>query len=143
MPQIPCRLSHLIVDDTQSVQSVVLKEHNGSRSVHIGIGIYEAMAIQRLLDQEPFPRPLTHDLFEHAITSLGGSLHSLHITTLDDDGTYFAHLSIQRDGTIFDIDCRPSDGLALILRQKGALISINSALLFEDTSTANDENPAE
>ena len=57
MSHIPCRFSNLIIDDTQSVQTVVLKEIDGPRCLQIGIGIYEAMAIQRLFDDEPFPRP--------------------------------------------------------------------------------------
>ena len=139
MSQILCRLSHLIVDETQSVQTVVLKERNGVRSLQIGIGIFEALAIQRLLDGDHFPRPLTHDLLAICVQALGGSCQGLHITSLDGEGTYFAHITLQKPQKCMEIDCRPSDGLALILRYPKAKITVAEDLFSTAEEASEDE----
>ncbi|MHC4887060.1 MAG: bifunctional nuclease family protein [Planctomycetota bacterium] len=115
---IECEVSRLVIDeDSQSGQMVALREKNGPRSMPIIIGMVEAWAInQRLSEGATFPRPLTHDLFANTLTHLNAELIRVLITELR-EGTFYALLELRRsDGSTTEVDCRPSDGLALAVR---------------------------
>jgi hypothetical protein len=58
------------------------------------------------------PRPLTHDLITNVVDSLGAELQDIYINELRDH-TYFAKLRIRQSGELVEIDCRPSDAIAL------------------------------
>lgn len=81
----------------------------------------QARSIQHALDGEPFDRPLTHDLFVEMLTELGGALDRVRIDGLA-DGTFLAKLDVEqyhggeRARKVFD--ARPSDALALALREE-------------------------
>lgn len=130
MSLVPCRIHQLIIDEVSDAQTVVLAEINGPRFLEIGIGIHEALAIQRLLDGTVYPRPLTHDLLAITITALGAQLQMLRITSCA-DGTYHAHLALALTTKQVEIDCRPSDGFAVVLRARGAGIEVAAELLME------------
>jgi len=55
---------------------------------------------------------LTHDLLCQTIHSLGGELQEIQITQLKEK-TYFATLKIGQNGRVVEVDCRPSDAIAL------------------------------
>ncbi len=83
------------------------------RSFPIVIGLPEAQAIERRLNNIPVKRPQTHDLLQSVIEHLGANLESVSITDLS-DGTFYATLDIRReDGEVIHIDSRPSDAIAL------------------------------
>ena len=65
----------------------------------------------------PSPRPLTHDLVANVIDQLGGDLQDIYISDLQEH-TYFAKLRIKKDGELIEIDCRPSDAIALAVTAK-------------------------
>lgn len=87
----------------------------GGRKLQITIGQCEAMAIfqRKMADFEP-KRPLTQDLAIALWRRLGGELVQLRIDDLF-EGIYYSKLTVNQDGEAIDIDCRPSDGLALAL----------------------------
>ena len=113
---IPVELAKIIIDERNPDQVVVLKEKNGSRQVPIVIGFMEVTSIQmRISGAEP-PRPLTHDLLASVIRSLDAEVEHLVVDDLV-DGTFFAKLRVKNaSGDPVDVDCRPSDGIALALR---------------------------
>ena len=94
-------------------QIIVLKELDGTRSFPIVIGINEILAIDRRIKGISLPRPMTHDLLEGVILSLGGEVQKLVITDIEKH-TFYATLHIQVNGDIVQIDSRPSDALALV-----------------------------
>ncbi|MEN3040872.1 MAG: bifunctional nuclease family protein [Bacteroidia bacterium] len=94
---------------------VMLRERYGSRRLPIVIGFPEAHAINTELENIKHPRPLTHDLFINTLRDLGVSLVEVTIDRLQ-DSTFFAHLVLESRGKEIEIDCRPSDGIALALR---------------------------
>ena len=97
---------------------VVLEERTGSRWFPIFIGPFEAAAIERALAGERPPRPMTHDLLINSIRKLGGTIEDVRIPRLE-DGTFFALLRVRvPDGQIREIDCRPSDAMAVAARAK-------------------------
>lgn len=79
----------------------------------------QAESIRLALADEPFERPLTHDLLVELLTEFGGAIDAVRIDDLS-DGTFFAKLDIERydDGhpEKFVFDTRPSDALALAVR---------------------------
>jgi hypothetical protein len=94
---------------------VLLREEAGSRYLPIFIGPPEATAIVYALQGMETPRPMTHDLFKSVLDELGAALRQVLITELH-DGTFYAEIEIQRDGTTQRIASRPSDALALAAR---------------------------
>lgn len=105
-------LRRIIISDMHEQQFVELREVDGPRKFTIVIGVYEASSIDRRVKKIPSTRPLTHDLICNTIDELGGELRDIVISDLR-DGTYFAKLRVARDGEICEIDCRPSDAIAV------------------------------
>jgi bifunctional DNase/RNase len=94
---------------------VILKEKDSDRYLPIWIGPAEADAIAVKLQDLAVPRPLTHDLLRTVIDTLGGLVQHVLISDLQND-TFYAKISIQTDGATKEIDCRPSDAVALAVR---------------------------
>src|SRR5438132_3276197 len=105
-------LKRIIISEVHDQQVIMLKEVEGDRSFSIMIGIFEATSIDRRVKKLPSPRPLTHDLVASVIDSLGGELRDIYISELKDH-TYFAKLRVRQEGEMVEIDCRPSDAIAL------------------------------
>lgn len=91
----------------------------------------QADAIQRALENEPFERPLTHDLLLELVTELGGAFDRVRIDDLQ-EGTFLAKIELQRysDGEAesLSFDARPSDAVALAVRAD-CPIEIDSSVL--------------
>jgi hypothetical protein len=109
---IPVELSRIIINEGSDQQVIVLKEHNGSRSFPIVIGIVEIFAIDRRLKGIAAPRPMTHDLIQNIIDAMGGKIQKIVINDLRNH-TFYACISIEIDGRVVDIDARPSDAIAI------------------------------
>lgn len=79
----------------------------------------QARSIGMVLEDEPFDRPLTHDLLVEMLTEFGGAIDKVRIDDLS-DGTFYAKIDAERyeDGRPerFVFDARPSDALALAVR---------------------------
>jgi bifunctional DNase/RNase len=94
---------------------VILKEKDSDRYLPIWIGPAEADAIAVKLQDLTVPRPLTHDLLRTVIDALGGAVKHILVSDLQND-TFFAKITIQTNGDSKEIDCRPSDAVALAVR---------------------------
>jgi uncharacterized protein len=105
-------LRRIIISEIHEQQIIVLREVEGERSFPIMIGIFEATSIDRRVKKLPSPRPLTHDLVAGVIDQMGGELRDIYISELRDH-TYFAKLRIRLNGENVEVDCRPSDAIAL------------------------------
>lgn len=95
--------------------AVILRDRQGRRlSIHIGP--FESMAIHQALQKVAPERPLTHDLLRNLTERLGASLERVIVDDLW-QGTFYAKLYLTRPkATTLEIDCRPSDAIALALR---------------------------
>jgi hypothetical protein len=122
-------LSKIIIQERSDQQVIVLKESEGERTFPIVIGIFEAMAIDRRVKNVQPPRPLTHDLLNALIASLGGVLEKIVINDLRDN-TFFAKLVIRQDGKELEVDARPSDAIALAA-QDNTPIYVEESVLEE------------
>lgn len=96
---------------------MVLEETDGPRLLPIWIGLYEGGSIGMALAGQKFPRPLTHDLLLGILEKVGTGVKKIVITELR-DSTFYAEIHLERDGRSFVMDARPSDSVALAVRQR-------------------------
>jgi len=109
---------------------VLLKEINGSRFLPIWVGANEATSIAFAQQGLTPNRPLSHDLMQSIVHSLGANLVLVEVTHLD-SGVFYAQLSLERDGQLLPpVSARPSDAIALALRAN-ATIKVATSLLDE------------
>ncbi|HEY1684254.1 MAG TPA: bifunctional nuclease family protein [Tepidisphaeraceae bacterium] len=109
---VQMELRRILISEMPVRQVIYLKEVDGEREFAIEIGPFEAEAINRRLKGIPMPRPLTHELLSSVIEQLGGNLDHIEINNLQ-DATFYARLYIRMKDRLIDIDCRPSDAIAL------------------------------
>jgi bifunctional DNase/RNase len=113
----------------------------------IWIGMFEANAITRALDNIKPERPLTHDLLLSAIQQTGYKVKHIEINELA-SSTYFATIVLQNTNgaaesdQVKTIDSRPSDAIALALRAK-APIFVAAQVVAEATISADTEKDEE
>ena len=124
-------LSRIIINETSDQQIIVLKERGGERSVPIVIGIVEIFAIDRRLKGIHPPRPMTHDLLDSVIAGLGAKIERIVITDLRNH-TFYAKLCLAINGKMVEIDCRPSDAVALSVAWKSPIFVADE--VFEKSS---------
>jgi uncharacterized protein len=110
-------LKRIIINEIHDQQIIMLHEVDGERAFPIVIGLFEAMSIEKRIKGIQWPRPMTHDLICNVIDYLGGDLQDICINELREH-TYFAKLRIRKDGEIVEIDCRPSDAVAVAVTAK-------------------------
>ena len=114
---IQMELRRIIISELDDHQIVILKEVDGDRNFPIVIGIFEATSINRRVKGEPSPRPLTHDLIIAVVEQLGGEIQDIVISDLKEH-TYFAKLRVRKDGELTEVDCRPSDAIAVAVASR-------------------------
>ena len=98
-----------------------------SRVVPICVGPHEALSLGAVLEGARFTRPMTHDLMLDALTNLDARIDHTLINDVK-DGTFYARLCLSQHGRLIDLDSRPSDAVALALRQ-GCPIYIDENVL--------------
>ncbi|MCI0398977.1 MAG: bifunctional nuclease family protein [Chloroflexi bacterium] len=96
---------------------VMLRDVDGERQLPIWIGPCEAEAITIELQDVEIARPVTHDLLKNVIEEMGGKVSHILINELRDQ-VFHARLFIDLKGELLEIDCRPSDSIALAVRAK-------------------------
>ena len=106
---------------------VILKDKDSDRYLPIWIGANEADAIAVKLQEVSVPRPLTHDLLESVIQSLGAQVNHILVSDLSDD-TFYAKIVLQHNGSQTEIDSRPSDAIALAVRTQAPIFAADSVV---------------
>lgn len=101
-------------------QTFVVMQDNQGRKVCIFIGRHEAFSISQFLEGEETERPLTYDLMSILMERLGGTVERVIIDDIWQD-TFYAKISLVKDGQTMDIDCRPSDAINVALRAKAPI----------------------
>ncbi|MER3501268.1 MAG: hypothetical protein IMHGJWDQ_000812 [Candidatus Fervidibacter sp.] len=109
-----------VFSDPVGARVVFLAPEKGNKVLRVWIGDSEAMAIAAVLNNIPFPRPMTHDLLFNAIKALGGKVERVIITDLRDN-TFYATIMLRDEKGIKELDARPSDSIALALRAKAPI----------------------
>lgn len=117
---VEVELARIIINDNSDQQYIFLREKGGQRQFPIVISVFEAMAIDRFVKEQATPRPLTHELLNSTIQALGAKVARVEVTQLK-NGTFYANLVLQRDGQESHVDARPSDAIALAVRNQAPI----------------------
>lgn len=121
-----------------SSYALILKEVGGDRRLPIIIGSFEAQAIALEMEGIKPPRPLTHDLIKNILDGLGVNIIEVVVTDLK-DGTFYAKIYLELNGTTYEIDSRPSDAIAVALRC-GVPIYVNEEVMEEASFAPEEES---
>lgn len=106
---------------------IILQSSDEKHTIPISIGPFEASAIITELENIHPPRPLTHDLFSEILTKHKFKLTSLYIYNSVKD-KYFARIYYKKNLRMYSVEVRPSDGIALIIRHGGEIVTNNSVI---------------
>jgi bifunctional DNase/RNase len=112
---IEVEIDSVRVSLTNQQRIVILKKLNDERYLPIWIGLYEAEAITIALQEIQVARPQTHDLLKTLIQTLNANLVQVEVISLSDD-VFYGNLILDINGKRHQVDCRPSDALALAAR---------------------------
>jgi uncharacterized protein len=122
-----------------------LKDADRDRFLPVWIGELEASSIELAVIHKAAPRPLTHDLFASVLRDIGVRITKVVIDRLE-SRTYYANLHLDQDGREFVVDCRPSDAVALALREN-VVIFVDDELMynikFVETQELEEDEAAE
>lgn len=94
---------------------VILRETTSDRYLPIMVGIYEAEHLTLALQDVEVSRPLTYDLFVNILDKLEAEVVQVEVISLKDE-TYYGNIAININGTVHNIDSRPSDAMNLAIR---------------------------
>jgi len=116
---VQVRIASLALDPRTNQPVVVLKpleDAPGSgQLLPIWIGHPEATAILLAIEGVETPRPMTHDLMQGVIETLGAYVERVEITRVE-EGTFYAALVLHGEEFTRVVDARPSDSIALAVR---------------------------
>jgi len=116
MPKmVEVEIDSVRVSLTNQQRIVILKQVDEERYLPIWIGLYEAEAITIALQEIQVARPQTHDLLKTLIHSLNAQIIQVEVISLSED-VFYGNLILEVDGNRKEVDCRPSDALALAAR---------------------------
>jgi uncharacterized protein len=111
----------LLLDEQTQQPTLVLQGKRDRRTFAMVIGPAEAAGIAFPLQKVTPPRPLTHDLF---LTLFGRLQVTVTKAVINDlrDNTFYATLFLSVNGTVLELDSRPSDAIALAIRAKAPIL---------------------
>ena len=125
--EIRMEIKGLVLDPNTKAPIVILRDDKGEILLPIWIGVFEANAIALRLENVETPRPMTHDLLQSALETLGGKVEKIVISDLKDN-TFYARIHVVRNGSNLEIDARPSDAIALALRSAAPIFVLQPVL---------------
>jgi len=111
------KIQRLTIDPSSNQPVVFLTDLQEERALLIWIGPCEANAMNAEMEGTKHPRPQTHDLLQGIIQKMKGKIQKI-VITHSKDGIYFANLVLEREGTVIEIDARPSDSMVLALKAR-------------------------
>jgi bifunctional DNase/RNase len=112
---IEMKVAGIALDAITRSPIILLKDGSDRRALPIYVGQEQARAIISVLEGQNSPRPLTHDLMVNIFDVWKMKLDKIIIHSLQDN-TFYAVLSLSQNGKKKEIDCRPSDAIALAIR---------------------------
>ncbi len=141
--QIEMSIKGLMVDPISNMPIVILRDKDGSRTLPIWVGMFEANAIALQIENISTPRPMTHDLLRNVISDLSATVDKVVVCDLQ-DGTFYALIYLRVRGELLAIDSRPSDAIALALRTRAPIFVEESVIDSAKTvDVATDKSDAE
>ncbi len=138
----------LAVDPSINSPMVILKSKECDLCLPIWLGVSEMSAIAVALKQVEVTRPLTHDVMSKVFELASIKVLKVSIVGLIDD-TYFAEIEVKIGRKVKVIDTRPSDAIAIALRNSQAIhvctnvLSKTKGIIEEIKSEEENLNPPE
>ena len=117
----------IVVDPKASNPVVVLVDLSGQKALPIWIGVFEAEAISRGMEEVVTLRPMTHDLMKQILDTFQVTLTRVVIHDLKEN-TFYANLYLAVEGEELIVDSRPSDAIALAIRVKAPIFVTESVI---------------
>ena len=124
---IPLKVFGVQLEDEASFPVVVLGTADGKRSFPLTVGPYEASAIVMELEGLVPSRPLTHDIMAKMFERHGYILDAVELYALSLDGV-LARLVYHHHLRRWEMEVRPSDGIALALRLSAPILCTQTLL---------------
>jgi bifunctional DNase/RNase len=125
---------------------VILRVKETNKFLPIWIGPAEADSIAMKLQDVDVPRPMTHDLLNSIISSLGATVSKIVVSDLNED-TFYAKIVLQFNGTTMEVDSRPSDAIALAVRTEAPIFAesgvVDKAAIQMDEETGKPVVPGD
>jgi bifunctional DNase/RNase len=129
---VPCTVESVRVHVLTGQHVVLLQQKDANRLLPIWIGPDQAHSIATRIAGIPSERPLTHDLMMDVLTKLGAEVTRIVVKELVSDdsggGIFHGSLFMQLGGKELEIDCRPSDAIALAVRCDARILVAESVL---------------
>ena len=122
----------------QTSHVLILGEKGGNRYFQMVIAQPEAQAINIILTNTPASRPLTHDLFRNFLEEFDIEIDEVVITDLR-EGVFHARIYAHQGLKQVELDCRPSDAIALGLKMNASFFILEK--IFIETAVER-ETPA-
>jgi uncharacterized protein len=116
---------------------VLVEKQPPWRRLRIPVGFTEANAIAYALRGIEVARPLTHDLMTELLERHNVDIAALRITARH-NGIYFGELETMGPAGRAVVPCRPSDGIALVLRQRLEVPVVVASWVFDETPVTTD-----
>ncbi len=117
---IEMKVTGIVLNAASRSPMILLKDSSERRALPIFIGQDQADAIIKALEGHRPSRPLTHDLIANIFNDCNITLERIIIHSLTDD-IFYAVLCIDVNGVKKEIDCRPSDAVALAIRTESSI----------------------
>jgi len=138
MDKIKMGIYGLQYSQTQTgAYALVLEQEGGTRRLPIIIGSSEAQSIAIELENMAPTRPLTHDLFRTFAQQFNIDIQEVIIYNFV-DGVFYGKIVCNDGKNEVEIDCRPSDAIALAVRFKCPIYThefiLNAAAFEKDDS---------
>ena len=129
---VPCTVESVRVHVLTGQHVVLLEAKDSNRLLPIWIGPDQAHSIATRIAGVASERPLTHDLLMNVLTKLGAEITRVVVKELVSDdsggGIFHGSLFMQLAGKEIEVDCRPSDAIALAVRSDARILVADTVL---------------
>ncbi len=115
MSDVRMNVWKVLYDSTVGSSVVLLTDGDETQILPIWIGQPEALSIAIALEKIEIRRPMTHDLLKKFVDAVNLELEWVRINDIR-EGTFYATIRLTGTENHIELDCRPSDAIALAVR---------------------------
>lgn len=139
---IEMKIMGIALDTRNDSPIVILSDKDNRKAIPIWIGTAEASAIIRQLENISTERPMTHDLISDILAKTGYTITKIEINDVN-SSTYYASIFIANENEVHVIDSRPSDAIAIALKEKTPIFVTENVILNGTFSTNQEKDEQE
>ena len=139
---IEMKVAGIVLNAASRSPMILLKDSTERRALPIFIGQDQAETIIKALEGHRPSRPLTHDLIANIFDDCDIKLEKIIIHALTDN-VFYAVLCIEMNGIKKEIDCRPSDAVAIAIRMDSPIWVLEEVVADASIPVDRDADNAE